>query len=158
GITSISGVCVRLVVHTHSRAAWHTCGSSLLRLWFVGNNTFGGQQHAGNRCGVFKCYTAHFSWVDNTGGHHVLVLLRTSVETVFCLSFFYLLYYDRAFDTCVGNYLTKRLFQRAADDSDTCVLVDVFACEVQDRLYAADIGSTTTGNNAFFNSSAGCVQ
>src|SRR6185437_3886052 len=150
--------CPLLIIHsTHARSTARM-SVSFFFLGLVGDYTLGGQQHTGDRSGIFKCNTGYLGRVDDAGPEEVLVFSSACVETIIGLAFLHLLYDDAAFETAVANDLTEGLFERAFNDRDTGGFVFVNALELFQGFNRADIRDTAAGNDAFFNSSAGSVQ
>ena len=134
-------------------------GSGCLGLGLVGHNSFGGQQHAGNGCGIFQGYTAHLGGVNNTGLEEVFVGLGAGIETKVGLAFADLLYNDRAIDTGVGSEGADGLFQGAAHNGHAGLLISDLALHLGfEHFDGADIGYATTRHDAFLHSSAGSMQ
>ena len=131
---------------------------SFFFLGLVGDHTFGGQQHTGDRSGIFKRNTGNLGRVDNPGPEEVLIFSGAGVETVIGLAFLDLLYNDAAFETAVANDLPQGLFECTFNDRDPGGLIFVNAFEFFQRFNRTDIGDTAAGNDAFLNSSAGSVQ
>src|SRR5690606_25804624 len=63
----------------------------------------------------------------------------------------------RAFSAGIVGNGADRSLESAAHDGDTGVLVVIGALDL-DGVRSAEQGNATTGNDAFFNGSAGCVQ
>ena len=73
---------VRLIIHVaHSSARRH--GGSL-RLWFLGDHGFGGDEQASHRCCVLESGAYDFGGVDHPLSHEVTILSGLSIvaETV----------------------------------------------------------------------------
>src|SRR6185437_13345769 len=150
--------CPLLIIHsTHARSTARM-SVSFFFLGLVGDYTLGGQQHTGDRSGIFKCNTGYLGRVDDAGPEEVLVFSSACVETIIGLAFLHLLYDDAAFETAVANDLTEGLFERAFNDRDTGGFVFVNALELFQGFNRADIRDTAAGNDTFFNCSAGSVQ
>lgn len=81
--------------HT-SHAGSHTgCGTGRILFFLVGNHTLGGEEHTGNRSGIFKSYTGNLGRVDNTSGKEVLIFTRAGIVSEVAFAVFYFLYQQR---------------------------------------------------------------
>src|ERR1700722_19672668 len=147
-----------LVVHSTHAGSAARMSMSFFLLGLVGDHTFSGQQHACDGSGILEGDAGDLRGVDNTGLQEIFVYFRTGVEPEIAFAFLYFLYHDAAFDTAVDNDLTQGLFDSALNDSDTGLLVFVGAFQLFEGFDSADIRDTTAGDDAFFHSSAGCVQ
>ena len=64
--------------HAHAFIHRHL-GSGSIFLLLIGNHTFGGQEHAGNRCCIFQCNTGYFGRIDHTGFIQILILIDAGI-------------------------------------------------------------------------------
>lgn len=88
----------------------------------------------------------------------VFVLLAVCVEPECAGTFLDLVGHYRSIQARIGNDLADGFFDRTADDSDTHVLIGVFTLEVLQRRQATQVRDTTTGHDAFFDSSTRCME
>ena len=121
----------------------------------VGDDTFGGQQHAGNGGGVFECNAGYLHRVDDTRSEQVLIVFSAGVEAVVAFAFLHTIDDDRAFETGIFDNLAQRLFQSAFDDGDTCVFVFILTLHFVQRSDGTDETDTAAWDDAFFDSGAG---
>ena len=63
---------------THSGSTHRHIGFFFL---LVADDTFGSQEHTGNRSGILQSHTSHLGRVDDTAGFHVLVFVLTGIVT-----------------------------------------------------------------------------
>ncbi len=104
------------------------------------------QRGAGDLCGVY-----------NTSRDEVFVCVSRSVETEASFAFFDFVDDNGTIVTSVFADRADGCFERTANDLHTKCLLGV-AFEFCERNEGADVCNTTTGDDAFFNSSASCVE
>ena len=107
--------------HTAHRSGRSSVGSRSILL-LIGNERVGGQDHRSDGGRVLKCRTGNLCRVDDTLLDHIAVGFVVSVKTDTFLGILYLLNDNAALETCVLGDLADRLFERADNDLNTCLL------------------------------------
>ena len=148
----------RLLVH-----AAHVRGRSSRSRGFrqVSDKALGGQDHRGDAGGVLQSGTSDLGRVDDTGLDHILdVLLLLSIKAVVGLvGRDDLVDDDAALEAGVLGDLAQRSFQSLQDDLSTGALVAFQRiAQLTDSRDGVDGSSAAASNDAFLNSSLGCVQ
>ena len=141
----------------HATHAWGCCGCGCL-LAFLGDNALGGEEHAGNRCGILKGHTCHLGGINHACLKEILIAVGASVVTEVTTTLFHLVHHYGALKTSVVDNLSQRLFDSALHDVDACVLVGILALEFVEGFDATNIGHTATRDNTFGHSGTSCAQ
>ena len=140
---------------THSGSTHRHIGFFFL---LVADDTFGSQEHTGNRSGILQSHTSHLGRVDDTAGFHVLVFVLTGIVTEVAFSLAYFLNNHRTFQTCILHNLTKRLFDGTFYDIDTCGFVCIGTLQAFQSLDGTDVCHTATRDDTFLDSCTRCAQ
>ncbi len=82
----------------------------------VGDQTFGGEEEAGDGGGVLESAAGHLGWIDDACLDEVFILGGGDVVAVVAGAFLDFGNDESAFDACVGGKLTERSFDGASDD------------------------------------------
>ncbi len=146
---------------THSAHSTHTRRHSTTgrRILFrnLGNHTLGSQQHAGNRSGILQCGSGNLGGINNTSSNKVFILLGGGIETHCSFESLYMLNDYRTFTSGIIGDLTNRFFKSSEQNISAKRLL-TFYVKCGKCFEASEISNATTRNNAFFDSSTGCVQ
>src|SRR5690625_450267 len=121
--------------------------------WLLCNQSFGGQDHTGNRGRVGQCRTGHFDRVDDSGINEVAVFTGCGVVAFVWLQVCHAGDDDGAVLTGVQGNPAGWLHDGATHHVDTCCLVGwqilQASCIVQSSRGVDQCG-TATSNDAFF--------
>src|SRR5579884_2720155 len=147
------------LVHVAHAAVSGSCRSSL-RLGDLRNHGFGGEHQSGNGGRILQSSAGHLCRVNDACLHQVFIDTSPGVVAeVRVLVFADLAYDHSAFFASIANNLAQRLFNGAADDLGTDLLITF---ELRDQLlhvfHAANQRHTATRNSAFFHGSTGCMR
>ncbi len=106
-----------------------------------------------------KCGTNNLGWIDNASLHQILIGVGCCVKAlVFIIFAQQVARNDGTIMTSVGRDLADGGSDRLADDVHTTGLVIIRALQAFKRLGCIKKRCATTGDNAFFNSSARGVK
>src|SRR5690606_9971871 len=146
----------------HATHAAHTThgghrGSGLVFNDF-GHSGFGREEQAGHGGSVLQCSAGHLGGIQHALLNQIAVLASCGVVAEVALAFCNLVDDHAGLVTSVGNDGAQRSFDRAQDQLDASVLVDVVALEAGNSLFGADQCNATARNNAFFHGSTRGVQ
>ena len=75
---------------THARCTAHRHSS--LIVWFIDDETLGGEEHACDGCSILQSHACHLCRVDDTSLAEVLIFACASVVTEVTFTLAYLLY------------------------------------------------------------------
>ena len=106
------------------------CGGRIVFL-LVGDDAFGGQEHAGDGCGVLEGYAGNLGGVDYACGHQVLVSVGAGVVAEVALGLAYFLDYHSAFDAGVGGNLVNKNWIAAGEFDKITALAKEFCQNAQ---------------------------
>ena len=140
----------------HSRGTAHRHFG--LILLGITDDALGGEEHAGDAGSVLQSHTCHFGRVDDAGSAEVLVAVCACVVAVVALLVLHVVDDDAAFQACILDNLTQRLFDGALNDADTRGLVGVLALQSFECADGADVSNTATGDDTFFDGCAGGAE
>ena len=120
---------------------------------------FGRQHQARNRGGILQRRPRHLGRIDNASLDEILVYLGSGVEAVVgLLGGADLLDNDGPLDSGILGDPAERLFQRAAHDPNTGLLVGIFELQLVESFGDPQQANPAPGNDPFLNSSAGGVH
>lgn len=140
---------------THSGVTHREFGLVFL---LIADNTFGSEEHAGNRSCIFECYTSYLGRVNHTGSTQVDKLFGLGIIAIVTFALANLVYNNSSLNTGVAADLAERLLDGAANDGNTSGFVGIVASHTLKSLLGADVGYTTTGNNTLFDGSTGSAE
>jgi hypothetical protein len=132
-------------------------GVSLLLFWEVCDETFGGEEEAGDGSGVLEGAAGDLGWVDDAGGDEVFELACGDVVAFATFAVFDVFDDESAFDAGVRGERAEGSFDGAADDVCAGGFV-TFELEAVEGLLSAEESGTAAGDDAFFDGSAGGVE
>src|SRR5687767_115018 len=142
--------------HSTTHARRHSAALFLFR--HFGDDGFGREQETGDRSGVLQRAPRHLGRIDDAGFHQVFVFARGHVVAFVAFALLHFLDDERAFLARVVRELAERLFDRAANDRHTDLLVAFEVFDVVERFLRADQSHTATRDDAFFDRGASRVQ
>ena len=119
-------ICLVYKTLHHSTHSWGATHWHLRFLFgFVNNQTLCGEEHTGNRSGIFKSYTSYLGRINDTGLTHIFVLVGTGIVTEVALALANLLNDNSTLATTVNGNLAQRLLDSALNNVDTSLLVGI---------------------------------
>jgi len=132
-------------------------GVSLLLFREVCDETFGGEEEAGDGGGVLESAAGDLGWVDDAGGDEVFELAGGDVVAFATFAVFDVFDDESAFDACVSGERAEGSFDGAADDVSAGGFV-TFELEAVEGLLSAEESGTAARDDAFFDGSACGVE
>src|SRR5438067_5310064 len=144
------------IIHAAHSAWRHRRSFFLLRN--LRDQCFGGEQQARDGRSVLQRRTRDLGRVDDTGLHEVGVFVIRDVITFVAFALLHFLNNERAFAARVVGKLTRRLFNRAADNRHADFLIAFKALDVVERFLRAKQRNTATWDDAFLNRRTRSVQ
>ena len=130
----------------------------VLLLRSLGHHHLGGEQEAGDGCGVLERQARDLGRVQDAHLDHVAVLAGRGVVAVAALALADLGEHDRTVFTGVLHDLAQRLLDRPRQDADADVLVVVRTHQLIEHLLHANERDAATRHHALLDRRTGCVQ
>src|SRR5438874_7251343 len=146
----------RLVIHSAHAARRHRRSFFLFRN--LRDQCFGGEQQARDGRCVLQRAARDLGRIDDTGLHQVGVFVVGNVVAFVAFALLDFLNNKRAFAARVVGKLTRRLFNRAADNRHADFLIAFKALDVVERFLRAKQRNTATWDDAFLNRRTRSVQ
>src|ERR1017187_369536 len=147
-----------LVHSAHAAAVAAAHGRFLLVFRNLADEGFGGQHQGRDRACVLQGGARHLGGIDDAGLDQVFELVGLSVVAeVVVLRLAHAAHDDCTFFTGVDHDLTQGLFQSAAHDVGTDLLV-AFQVQAFDRSRTTQKGHAASGYDAFLDCSAGSMH
>jgi hypothetical protein len=140
----------------HAHVAHVGIGRFFFLFGEIRDQTFCGQNHAGDAGCILQSRTSNFDRIKNTGFEHVFKLESKSIKTETNLGTVLDFFDDpTGIDAGVLGQPAKRLRKRVFDNLDTDFFVSIVTLEGVEGFFGFDEGNTASGNDTFIDGGFG---
>src|SRR6266700_2338733 len=109
---------------THTTHSSHTTGHSASALFLdIGDECFGGEEHACNASCILQSRACHLHRINDTCFEHIHILTCERIEAISTSPCAYIVDCNSSIASSIFSNLAQRFFECAAQDVNACLLV-----------------------------------